>query len=112
MRALRPPCLTLDSDLRRSGNLGHQVYHLHPNGGLPGGLVLAGDGFRGSGKSQRRGLGRLEFRPLENCICFFCLVNYIIKGLMVPILCSLLLRCICVLLTGIKMNLQSPAGEA
>lgn len=61
---LQPPEPRLATARKRSGNSKCQVYHPRLPGGLPGGLLLVGDGSLGSGKSQRRGRGRRACRSL------------------------------------------------
>jgi len=61
---LQPPEPRLANDRKRNGHSRYQVYYLRPPGGLPGGLLLVGDGLHGFGKSQRRALGRRACRSL------------------------------------------------
>jgi len=88
-QTLRPPCPRFAKDRKRGGNSRYQVYHPHPPGGPPGGLLLVGDGLRGSGKSQRRVPGKRPCRSLRILLCFFRFVAQVIQRSMVLMLCSL-----------------------
>ena len=95
-QTLQHPCSRFANDRKRAGNSRYQVYHLHPPGGPLGGLLLVGDGSRGSGKSQRRAPGRQGCRPLRMLLCSFRFIARVAQRSMVLIRCSLTSTFICI----------------